>query len=126
MVGNNVSHANNKTKKRFLPNLHKRRLWHPTRKRFIRLRVSAQGLRLIDKYGIEAVLHAMETGTKIKKPTAMRAKDESATAATTNAKGTSQTDDGSQEGNQQLSNQPKDQNDDQINNQNDEEVTNAR
>ena len=125
MVGNNVSHANNKTKKRFLPNLHKRRLWHPTRKRFIRLRVSAQGLRLIDKYGIEAVLQAMETGTKIKKPTVMHTKDESATATTTDAK-RSQTDDGSQEGNQQLSSQPKDQNDNPSNNQNDEEVENAR
>jgi large subunit ribosomal protein L28 len=56
LVGNNVSHANNKTKRRFLPNLHKRRFWLPTEKRYVTLRVSRKGLRLIDKYGIEAVL----------------------------------------------------------------------
>ena len=56
MVGNNVSHANNKTKRRFLPNLQYRRFWVETENRFVRLRVSAAGLRLIDKKGIETVL----------------------------------------------------------------------
>jgi large subunit ribosomal protein L28 len=56
MVGNNVSHANNKTKRRFLPNLQYRRFWVESENRFIRLRVSNAGLRTIDKVGIEAVL----------------------------------------------------------------------
>ena len=56
MVGNNVSHANNKTKRRFLPNLQYRRFWVETENRFVRLRVSNAGLRLIDKKGIETVL----------------------------------------------------------------------
>ena len=56
MVGNNVSHANNKTKRRFLPNLQNRRFWVETENRFVRLRISKAGLRLIDKNGIDAVL----------------------------------------------------------------------
>ena len=56
MVGNKVSHANNKTKRRFLPNLHSQRFWLETEKRFVRLRVSRQGLRIIDKKGIEQVI----------------------------------------------------------------------
>ena len=56
MVGNNVSHANNKTKRRFLPNLQYRRFWVESENRFIRLRVSNAGLRLIDKKGIDEVL----------------------------------------------------------------------
>ena len=56
MVGNNVSHANNKTKRRFLPNLQYRRLWVESEKRRVRLRVSGAALRLIDKNGIDAVL----------------------------------------------------------------------
>ncbi|NLD55588.1 MAG: 50S ribosomal protein L28 [Burkholderiaceae bacterium] len=56
MVGNHVSHANNKTKRRFLPNLHHHRLWVESEKRFIRLRLSSAGLRRIDKLGIDAVL----------------------------------------------------------------------
>jgi len=56
MVGNNVSHANNKTKRRFLPNLQSRRFWIEAENRFIRLRVSNAALRLIDKNGIESVL----------------------------------------------------------------------
>jgi len=56
MVGNNVSHANNKTKRRFLPNLHHHRIWVESEKRFVRLRVSTAGLRKIDKLGIDAVL----------------------------------------------------------------------
>jgi large subunit ribosomal protein L28 len=55
-TGNNVSHANNKTRRRFLPNLHYRRLWVESEKRWVRLRLSQQGLRTIDKKGIDAVL----------------------------------------------------------------------
>jgi large subunit ribosomal protein L28 len=56
MVGNNVSHANNKTKRRFLPNLQYRRFWIESEKRWLSLRVSTAGLRTIDKKGIEVVL----------------------------------------------------------------------
>jgi len=56
MTGNNVSHANNRTKRRFLPNLHTRRFWVESEKRWVRLRVSTRGLRLIDKVGIDQVL----------------------------------------------------------------------
>ncbi len=56
MVGNNVSHANNKTKRRFLPNLHYRRFWVESENRWIRLRISNAALRLIDKVGIEQVV----------------------------------------------------------------------
>ena len=59
MVGNNVSHANNKTKRRFLPNLQSRRFWVESENRWIRLRVSAKAIRTIDKNGIEAVLAEM-------------------------------------------------------------------
>jgi large subunit ribosomal protein L28 len=55
-VGNHVSHANNRTKRRFLPNLQYRRFWLESEKRWVSLRVSNAGLRLIDKKGIEAVL----------------------------------------------------------------------
>lgn len=55
-VGNNVSHSNIKSKRRFLPNLHYHRFWVESEKRFIRLRVSAKGMRIIDKKGIDAVL----------------------------------------------------------------------
>jgi large subunit ribosomal protein L28 len=54
--GHNVSHANNKTKRRFLPNLQEKRIWVPSEKRFIRVRLSAKALRTIDKVGVEAVL----------------------------------------------------------------------
>jgi large subunit ribosomal protein L28 len=54
--GNNVSHSNRKTRRRFNPNLHVRRFWLESEKRFITLRVSTKGLRTIDKNGIEAVL----------------------------------------------------------------------
>lgn len=54
--GNNVSHANNKTRRRFLPNLHYRRLWVESEKRWVSLRLSTRGLRTIDKNGIDAVL----------------------------------------------------------------------
>jgi large subunit ribosomal protein L28 len=56
MSGNKVSHANNRTRRRFLPNLHTQRFWLEGEKRFIRLRVSRKGLRLIDKLGIEQVV----------------------------------------------------------------------
>ena len=56
MVGNNVSHANNKTKRRFLPNLQYRRFWVESENRFVRLRVTNAALRLIDKKGIDVVL----------------------------------------------------------------------
>ncbi|MEK6806769.1 MAG: 50S ribosomal protein L28 [Pseudomonadota bacterium] len=55
-VGNTVSHANNKRKRRFLPNLQTHRFWVEGEKRFISLRVSTSGMRLIDKKGIEQVL----------------------------------------------------------------------
>ena len=60
IAGNNVSHANNKTRRRFLPNLHTHRFWLPSEKRFVKLRVSNQGLRIIDKKGIERVLAELE------------------------------------------------------------------
>ena len=56
IVGNHVSHANNKTKRRWLPNLHERRFWVPAEKRWVKLRVSSHALRTIDKNGIESVL----------------------------------------------------------------------
>ncbi|MBD1550061.1 50S ribosomal protein L28 [Pseudomonas typographi] len=56
VTGNNISHANNKTRRRFLPNLQHHRFWVEAEKRFVRLRVSAKGMRIIDKRGIEAVL----------------------------------------------------------------------
>ncbi|HLT26903.1 MAG TPA: 50S ribosomal protein L28 [Zeimonas sp.] len=56
MVGHNVSHANRRTKRRFLPNLQSRRFWVESENRWIRLRVSSAALRLIDKKGIDAVL----------------------------------------------------------------------
>jgi large subunit ribosomal protein L28 len=66
MVGNNVSHANNKTKRRFLPNLQERRLWVESENRFVRLRLTNAGLRTIDKKGIDAVLAEMRAaGEKI-------------------------------------------------------------
>jgi len=55
-VGNNVSHAKNRTKRRFEPNLHRHRFWVEAEKRFVSLRVSSKGLRIIDKKGIETVL----------------------------------------------------------------------
>jgi large subunit ribosomal protein L28 len=55
-TGNNVSHANNKTRRRFLPNLHTHRFWVESEKRWVKLRVSSKGLRIIDKKGIDAVL----------------------------------------------------------------------
>ena len=56
IVGNNVSHAKNRTKRRFEPNLHHHRFWVESEKRFVTLRVSSKGMRTIDKRGIEQVL----------------------------------------------------------------------
>jgi len=56
LSGNNVSHANNKTRRRFLPNLHEHRFWVEGEKRWVKLRVSSKGLRIIDKLGIATVL----------------------------------------------------------------------
>ena len=56
MSGNNVSHAHNKTRRRFLPNLHTHRFWVESENRWVKLRVSRKGMRIIDKKGIEAVL----------------------------------------------------------------------
>ena len=64
--GNNVSHAHNKTKRRFVPNLHHKRFWVESESRFVRLRVSAKGMRVIDKKGIDAVLVDMRAnGQKV-------------------------------------------------------------
>lgn len=54
--GNNVSHAHNKTRRRFLPNLHHHRFWVASENRWVRLRISAKGLKIIDKLGIDQVL----------------------------------------------------------------------
>ena len=56
LSGNNVSHANNKTRRSYLPNLHYRRLWVESEQRWVSLRVSSHGLRIIDKVGIDQVL----------------------------------------------------------------------
>lgn len=64
--GNNVSHANNKTRRRFLPNLHTHRFWVEGEQRWIKLRVSTKGLRIIDKKGIESVLSDLRSrGVKV-------------------------------------------------------------
>ena len=55
-TGNNVSHANNRTRRRFLPNLHTHRFWLESEKRYVKLRVSHKGLRTIDKLGLEKVV----------------------------------------------------------------------
>lgn len=59
MSGNNVSHANNRTRRRFLPNLHNHRFWVESERRFVRLCVSSKGMRIIDKKGIDTVLADM-------------------------------------------------------------------
>lgn len=66
VTGNNVSHANNKTKRRFLPNLQRKRFWVPSQKRFVRLRLSTKAIKMIDKLGIEAVLEDLrKQGVKV-------------------------------------------------------------
>ena len=59
MFGNNVSHANNKTRRRFDPNLQNKRFWIPSEKRWVRLKVSAKAIKIISKKGIESVLADM-------------------------------------------------------------------
>jgi len=54
--GNNVSHAKNRTRRRFIPNLHTHRFWVESEKRFVKLRLSSKGMRIIDKLGIDSVL----------------------------------------------------------------------
>ena len=66
VTGNNVSHSQIKTKRRFLPNLHTHRFWVEGEKRFVKLRISAKGMRIIDKKGIESVLSDMRArGEKV-------------------------------------------------------------
>jgi large subunit ribosomal protein L28 len=66
MAGNNVSHAHNKTRRRFLPNLQHKRVWVESEKRYVKLRVSSKGLRIIDKLGIDQVLQKMRAnGVKV-------------------------------------------------------------
>mgnify|MGYP003498318323 FL=1 len=66
VTGNNVSHANNRTKRRFLPNLQQHRFWVESEKRFVRVRTSAKGMRIIDKRGIDVVLAEMRArGEKV-------------------------------------------------------------
>ncbi|MBI5325240.1 MAG: 50S ribosomal protein L28 [Ignavibacteriae bacterium] len=56
LVGNNVSHANNKTKRRFLPNLQKKRIWLPEEKRFVTVKATARALKTLDKKGLKAMM----------------------------------------------------------------------
>ena len=66
MSGHNVSHSNIKSKRRFLPNLHNHRFWVESENRWVKLRVSTKGLRIIDKNGIDAVLNDLRArGTKV-------------------------------------------------------------
>ncbi len=66
MAGNNVSHANNRTRRRFLPNIHSHRLGVESEQRYVKLTVSRKGLRIIDKRGIDKVLSDLRTrGVKI-------------------------------------------------------------
>jgi large subunit ribosomal protein L28 len=66
MSGNNVSHANNKTRRKFNPNLHHKRFWVETENRWVRMKVSARGIKVITKRGIDSVLAEMRgKGVKI-------------------------------------------------------------
>lgn len=66
MAGNNVSHANNTTRRRFMPNIQTKRFWVASENRFVKLRISTQGIRTIDKNGIDAVLEKMRArGEKV-------------------------------------------------------------
>jgi len=66
LVGNNVSHAKNRTRRRFLPNLQSHRFWVEAENRFVKLRVSTKGMRIIDKKGIETVLSELRArGEKV-------------------------------------------------------------
>ena len=61
IVGHHVSHANNKTKRRYLPNLQYRRIWVESENRYVKMRLTSAGLRLIDKKGIDVVLAEMRS-----------------------------------------------------------------
>lgn len=66
VTGNNVSHANNRTKRRFNPNLHRHKFWVESENKWVRLRLSTKGMRIIDKKGIEAVLVTLrQRGEKV-------------------------------------------------------------
>jgi large subunit ribosomal protein L28 len=66
VTGNNVSHAKNRTKRRFLPNLHSHRFWVESENRFVKLRISTKGMRIIDKKGIDDVLQMIrQRGEKV-------------------------------------------------------------
>ena len=66
LSGNRVSHANNKTRRRFEPNLHEKRFWVPSENKYVRLTVSANGMKTIDKVGIEKVISEMRArGEKV-------------------------------------------------------------
>lgn len=66
MTGNTVSHANNKRRRRFLPNLHSQRFWLESEKRWVTLRVSGHGMRTIDKKGVEVVVAELRAqGVKV-------------------------------------------------------------
>ena len=66
VTGNNVSHALNRTRRRFLPNLHWHRFWVASEQKFVRLRVSSKGMRIIDKKGIDVVLaEVRKNGIKV-------------------------------------------------------------
>ena len=66
VAGNNVSHAKNRTRRRFLPNLHTHRFWVENEKKFVKLRLSAKGMRIIDKVGIDKVLKQIRAdGVKV-------------------------------------------------------------
>jgi large subunit ribosomal protein L28 len=66
MSGNNVSHANNRTRRRFLPNLHNKRIWVESEQRYVKLRITQKGLRIIDKQGIDKVLARLRAkGVKV-------------------------------------------------------------
>jgi large subunit ribosomal protein L28 len=66
MAGNNVSHANNRTRRRFIPNLQEHRFWLESEGRFIKMRVSTKGMRTIDKHGLEKVLADIKARKKEK------------------------------------------------------------
>lgn len=66
VAGNNVSHAKNRTRRRFLPNLQSHRFWVEGEKRFVKLRLSAKGIRIVDKVGIDDVLKKIRAeGVKV-------------------------------------------------------------
>ena len=66
VTGNNVSHAKNRTRRRFLPNLHEHRFWVESENRYVKLKISAKGMRIVDKLGIDQVLSDIRSnGVKV-------------------------------------------------------------